>query len=148
MSSLLQTIWSVFAPGFVPDQMSHSERILKGVYITAHNDCGEVRVIHDPHDLSVMESDRICDNKHDLNILRLKCEDLLSYFKRKIIPKRARDLDYHMQDKLYDLIDEIYAEIDDTKDVSYDHLVTRYEAYKIYARGSRNSYRDLNELKL
>lgn len=57
-------------------------------------------------------------------------------------------MDYRMQDKLYDLIDEIYAEIDDTKDISYDHLVTRYEACKIYAHGSRNSYRDLNALKL
>ena len=122
--------------------------MLKGVYIRAYNDCGELRVIHDPHDLSVMKSDRICDNKHDLNILRSKCEDLLSYFKRRIIPEGGRDMDYVMQDKLYDLIDEIYAEIDDTKDISYDHLVIRYEACKIYARGSRNSYRDLNELKL
>jgi hypothetical protein len=148
MSNLLKTIWSVITPGFVPEQTSQSETILKGVYIMAHNDCGEVRVIHDPHDLSVMKSDRICDNKHDLNILRLKCEDLLSFFKRRIIPERGRDLDYVMQDKLYGLIDEVYLEIDDTKDISYDYLVTRYEACKIYARGSRNSYRDLNALKL
>lgn len=148
MSSLLQAIWSVFTPGFVSEQTSHSEKILKGVYITAYNDCGEKRIIHDPYDLSIAKYDRICDNKHDLNILRLKCEDLLSYFKRRIIPQRGYDLDYQMQNKLYNLIDEIYAEIDDTKDVSYDYLITRYEACKIYARGSRNSYRDLNRLKL
>lgn len=95
-----------------------------------------------------MKNDRIFNNKHDLNILRLKCEDLLSHFKRKIIPKRGYDMDYQMQNKLYDLIDDIYEEIENTKDVSYDYLVTRYEACKIYARGSRNSYRDLNALKL
>lgn len=122
--------------------------MLKGVYITAYNDCGEMRVIHDPQDLSLMKNDRIFNNKHDLNILRLKCEDLLSYFKRNIIPKKGRDMDYRMQDKLYDLIDDIYEEIENTKDVSYDYLITRYEACKIYARGSRNSFRDLNALKL
>ena len=122
--------------------------MLKGVYITAYNDCGEMRVIHDPQDLSLMKNDRIFNNKHDLNILRLKCEDLLSYFKRKIIPTRGRDMDYRMQDKLYDLIDDIYEEIENTKDVSYDYLITRYEACKIYARGSRNSFKDLNALKL
>ena len=122
--------------------------MLKGVYITAYNDCGEMRVIHDPQDLSLMKNDRIFNNKHDLNILRLKCEDLLSYFKRNIIPKKGRDMDYRMQNKLYDLIDDIYEEIENTKDVSYDYLITRYEACKIYARGSRNSFRDLNALKL
>ena len=57
-------------------------------------------------------------------------------------------MDYRMQNKLYDLIDDIYEEIENTKDVSYDYLITRYEACKIYARGSRNSFRDLNALKL
>ena len=148
MSNLLQAVWSILAPGPFSEQVSHSERMLKGVYITAYNDCGEMRVIHDPQDLSLMKNDRIFNNKHDLNILRLKCEDLLSYFKRNIIPKRGRDMDYRMQDKLYDLIDDIYEEIENTKDVSYDYLITRYEACKIYARGSRNSFRDLNALKL
>lgn len=148
MPSLFQAIWSVFTPGFVSEQTSHSERILKGVYITAYNDCGEKRIIHDPYDLSIAKYDRICDNKHDLNILRLKCEDLLSYFKRKVLYERNRDKDYEMHDKLCDLIDDINEEINDTKDVSYDYLITRYETYKIYIGRARNSYRDLNRLKL
>jgi hypothetical protein len=78
----------------------------------------------------------------------LKCEDLLSYFKRRVLPERHRDKDYEMQDKLYNLIDDIHMEIDDTKDISYDYLIDRYETCKIYMGRSRNSYRDLNRLKL
>src|SRR5210317_1873510 len=127
MSNLFQTVWSILAPGPVSEQMSHTDKILEGVYITAYNDCGELRVIHDPQDFTIVKTDRIFNNKRDLNILRLKCEDLLSYFKRKIIPKRGSDMDYQMQNKLYDLIDDIYEEIENTRDVSYDYLVTQYE---------------------
>ena len=120
---------------------------MKGVYITAYNDCDEKRIIHDPRDADITKVDKIFYNKHYLEILRLKCEDLLSYFKRMVLPERRRDNDFEMQGRLCDLIDDIYIEIDETKDVSYDHLVTRYEACKVYIKRTRSSYKDLNRLK-
>jgi hypothetical protein len=148
MSNLFKLLYDVLTTRSLPEQETFSEKLMKGVYITAYNDCGEKRVIHDPHDADITKADKIFDNKHDLEILRLKCEDLLSYFKRRVLPERHRDKDYEMQDKLYNLIDDIHMEIDDTKDISYDYLIDRYETCKIYMGRSRNSYRDLNRLKL
>lgn len=148
MSSLFKLLYDVFTTRSLPEQETFAEKLMKGVYITTYNDCGEKRIIHDPHDAAITKADIIFDNKHDLEILRLKCEDLLSYFKRKVLYERHRDKDYEMHDKLCDLIDDINEEINDTRDVSYDYLITRYEACKIYIGRARNSYRDLNRLKL
>jgi len=147
MSGIFKVIYDVFTTRSLPEQETFTDKLLKGVYITAYNDCGEKRIIHDPRDTAITKADKIFDNKHDLEILRLKCEDLLSYFKRVVLPERRRDKDFEMQDRLCDLIDDIYLEIDDTKDISYDHLVTRYEACKVYIKRARSSYKDLNRLK-
>ena len=147
MSGIFKLLYEVFTTRSRSEQETFTEKLLKGVYITAYNDCGEKRIIHDPCDADITKADKIFDNKHDLEILRLKCEDLLSYFKRMVLPERRRDKDFEMRGRLCDLIDDIYIEIDDTKDVSYDHLVTKYEACKVYIKRTRSSYKDLNRLK-
>ena len=147
MSGIFKLLYEIFTTRSLSEQETFTEKLMKGVYITAYNDCGEKRIIHDPRDADITKVDKIFDNKHDLEILRLKCEDLLSYFKRMVLPERRRDKDFEMQGRLCDLIDDIYIEIDETKDVSYDHLVTRYEACKVYIKPTRSSYKDLNRLK-
>jgi len=147
MSGIFKLLYEVFTARSLSEQETFTEKLLKGVYITAYNDCGEKRIIHDPRDADITKADKIFDNKHDLEILRLKCEDLLSYFKRMVLPERRRDKDFEMRGRLCDLIDDIFLEIDDTKDVSYDHRVTRYEACKVYIKRTRSSYKDLNRLK-
>ena len=147
MSGIFKLLYEVFTTRSLSEQETFTEKLMKGVYITAYNDCDEKRIIHDPRDADITKVDKIFDNKHDLEILRLKCEDLLSYFKRMVLPERRRDKYFEMQGRLCDLIDDIYIEIDETKDVSYDHLVTRYEACKVYIKRTRSSYKDLNRLK-
>jgi hypothetical protein len=147
MSGVFKLLYEVFTTRSLSEQETSADKLLKGVYITTYNDCGEKRIIHDPRDTAITKDDKIFENKHDLEILRLKCEDLLSYFKRMVLPERRRDKDFEMRGRLCDLIDDIYLEIDDTKDVSYDHLVTKYEACKVYIKRTRSSYNDLNRLK-
>lgn len=131
-------------------QETLAEKIAKGHYIVAYNDCNERRVIHDSGELPETKEDCIFNKRQDLKALVLKCEDLLTYFKRKIMRTKGRTSDRISKDSkiardLDNLIEYIYDELDYNNENDYEHLIYQYEEFKELIKRHSTSFRDLNK---
>lgn len=126
------------------------ERVAKGQYIIAYNDCNERRVIHDSGELALeLQEDILFNKRQDLKVLVMKCEDLLTYFRRKVMITKGRTHDRISKDgkisrDLDNLIGCIYDELDYNNENDYEHFIYRYEEFKDSIKRHSTSFRDLN----
>lgn len=153
MASLLKNLYDAItmpAAQAFRGRESLGERIAKGQYIVAYNDCNERRVIHDSGEFALeLQEDILFNKRQDLKALVLKCEDLLTYFRRKIMRTRGRTPDRISKDgkisrDLDNLIESIYDELDYNNENDYEHFIYRYEEFKDLIKRHSTSFRDLN----
>ena len=153
MSSLLKNIYNAITIPTKAFQKRESltEKITNGVYIVAYNECNERRIIHDSGDvLQETKEDIIFIKRQDLKVLVLKCEDLLAYFKKKVmgpkyrIPER-RSKDDKLCHGLNTLIECIYDELDYNNESGYEHFIYRYEEFRDVIKRHSTSFRILNK---